>query len=142
MAIQDIENELDERIEYYKNNNKLLEAQRIEQRTRYDLEMIREVGYCNGIENYSRHLDQRPPGSHPWTLMDYLPSEYLLFIDESHMTIPQIRGMYKGDRSRKTVLSEYGFRLPSAIDNRPLTFEEFEKQMGYTIYTSATPANL
>ena len=141
MAIQDIENELDERIEYYKNNNKLLEAQRIEQRTRYDLEMIREVGYCNGIENYSRHLDQRPPGSHPWTLMDYLPSEYLLFIDESHMTIPQIRGMYKGDRSRKTVLSEYGFRLPSAIDNRPLTFEEFEKQMGYTIYTSATPAN-
>ena len=132
IAIHDIENELEKRIAYFKNNNKLLEAQRIEQRTRYDLEMIREVGYCNGIENYSRHLDQRPPGSHPWTLMDYLPSKYLLFIDESHMTIPQVRGMYKGDRSRKSVLSEYGFRLPSAIDNRPLTFEEFEKQMGYT----------
>ncbi len=138
-AIGDIENELEDRIKYFKENDKFLEAQRIEQRTRYDLEMLREVGYCSGIENYSRHLDQRPAGSAPWTLMDYLPSDYLLFIDESHMTIPQVRGMFNGDRSRKSVLSEYGFRLPSAIDNRPLTFEEFEEHMGYTIYTSATP---
>ncbi|MBP8964918.1 MAG: excinuclease ABC subunit UvrB, partial [Flexilinea sp.] len=138
-AIVDIETELEERIKYFKDNNRLLEAQRIEQRTKFDIEMIKEIGYCSGIENYSRHLDQRPAGSHPWTLMDYLPSEYLLFIDESHMTIPQIRGMYHGDRSRKSVLAEYGFRLPSALDNRPLTFEEFEKTMGYTIYTSATP---
>jgi excinuclease ABC subunit B len=138
-AIHDIEAELDERIAYFKSVNRLLEAQRIEQRTRYDLEMLKEVGYCAGIENYSRHLDQRPAGSHPWTLMDFLPSEYLLFIDESHMTIPQIRGMYHGDRSRKEILADYGFRLPSALDNRPLTFEEFEQEMGYTIYTSATP---
>jgi len=138
-AIADIEAELEAQIKYFKENNKLLEAQRIEQRTRYDLEMLREVGYCSGIENYSRHLDQRPAGSAPWTLMDYLPSDYLLFIDESHMTIPQIRGMYHGDRSRKRVLAEYGFRLPSALDNRPLTFEEFEMHKGYTIYTSATP---
>lgn len=138
-AIIDIETELEERVKYFKDNNRLLEAQRIEQRTKFDIEMIKEIGYCSGIENYSRHLDQRPAGSHPWTLMDYLPSEYLLFIDESHMTIPQIRGMYHGDRSRKSVLAEYGFRLPSALDNRPLTFEEFEKTMGYTIYTSATP---
>ncbi len=138
-ALQDIENELDERIAWFKANDKLLEAQRIEQRTRYDLEMLREVGYCSGVENYSRHLDQRPAGSPPWTLMDYLPSDYLLIIDESHMTVPQIRGMYHGDRSRKSILSEYGFRLPSALDNRPLTFEEFEAHMGYTIYTSATP---
>jgi excinuclease ABC subunit B len=116
-----------------------LEAQRLQQRTQYDLEMLREVGYCSGIENYSRHLDQRPPGSPPWTLMDYLPSEYLLIIDESHMTIPQIKGMYNGDRSRKQTLVDYGFRLPSALDNRPLTFEEFQTKMGYTIYTSATP---
>lgn len=138
-AIADIEVELEDRVKYFKNNNKLLEAQRLEQRTRYDLEMLREVGYCSGVENYSRHLDQRPSGSPPWTLMDYLPSEYLLFIDESHMTIPQVRGMFAGDRSRKTVLSEYGFRLPSALDNRPLNFEEFEQHMGYTIYTTATP---
>ncbi len=138
-ALQDIEAELEERLAYLRSQGKLLEAQRLEQRTRYDLEMLREVGYCSGIENYSRHLDQRPPGSPPWTLMDYLPSEYLLIIDESHMTIPQIRGMYHGDRSRKEVLVEYGFRLPSALDNRPLTFEEFEQRMGYTIYTSATP---
>ena len=122
-------------MKYFKDNNKLLEAQRIEQRTRYDLEMLREVGYCSGIENYSRHLDQRPAGSAPWTLMDYLPSDYLLFIDESHMTVPQVRGMYNGDRSRKSVLAEYGFRLPSAMDNRPLTFEEFEQHMGlYHVY--------
>jgi excinuclease ABC subunit B len=139
-AVADIEAELEARIQYFKANDKLLEAQRIEQRTRYDLEMLREVGYCSGIENYSRHLDQRPAGSPPWTLMDYLPSDYLLFLDESHMTIPQIRGMYNGDRSRKGVLVEYGFRLPSAMDNRPLTFDEFQKHMGYTIYTSATPA--
>lgn len=139
VAIADIEKELDERLAYLKGEGKLLEAQRLEQRTRYDLEMLREVGYCSGIENYSRHLDQRPAGSAPWTLMDYLPSEYLLFIDESHMTIPQIGGMYHGDRSRKETLVEYGFRLPSALDNRPLTFEEFEEKMGYTIYTSATP---
>jgi excinuclease ABC subunit B len=138
-AISDIETELEERLAFFKANDKFLEAQRIEQRTRYDLEMLKEVGYCSGIENYSRHLDQRPPGSAPWTLMDYLPSEYLLFIDESHMTIPQVRGMYNGDQSRKRVLSEYGFRLPSALDNRPLTFPEFESRMGHTIYTSATP---
>jgi excinuclease ABC subunit B len=139
-AITDIEQELDSQVTYFKNNGKLLEAQRIEQRCRYDLEMLKEVGYCSGIENYSRHLDQRPAGSPPWTLMDYLPSEYLLILDESHMTIPQIRGMYHGDQSRKGTLVEYGFRLPSAMDNRPLTFEEFQKKMGYTIYTSATPA--
>ncbi len=141
IAIGDIEKELDDQIKYFKANNRLLEAQRIEQRCRYDLEMLREVGYCAGIENYSRHLDQRPVGSAPWTLMDYLPSEYLLVLDESHMTVPQIRGMYHGDQSRKSTLVEYGFRLPSALDNRPLTFEEFEKTMGYTIYTSATPAD-
>ena len=138
-AIGDIEGELEDQLAYFKANGKLLEAQRIEQRTRYDLEMLKEVGYCSGIENYSRHLDQRPAGSAPWTLMDYLPSEYLLFIDESHMTVPQVRGMYNGDQSRKRVLTEYGFRLPSALDNRPLTFDEFESRMGYTIYTSATP---
>ncbi|MEZ0395586.1 MAG: excinuclease ABC subunit UvrB [Anaerolineales bacterium] len=138
-AIADIEAELEERLQFFKSQGKLLEAQRLEQRTRYDLEMLREVGYCSGIENYSRHLDQRPPGSHPWTLIDFMPSEYLLVIDESHMTVPQIRGMYNGDRSRKEILVEYGFRLPSALDNRPLTFEEFEQVMGYTIYTSATP---
>ncbi|HEY9077208.1 MAG TPA: excinuclease ABC subunit UvrB [Anaerolineaceae bacterium] len=138
-SIGDIEAELEERIRYFKQEGKLLEAQRIEQRTRYDLEMMREVGYCSGIENYSRHLDQRPAGSPPWTLIDYLPSDYLLIIDESHMTIPQIRGMYNGDQSRKKVLVDYGFRLPSAMDNRPLTFREFEQHMGATIYTSATP---
>ena len=138
-AIEDIETELEQRLKYFKENDKLLEAQRIEQRTRYDLEMLREVGYCSGIENYSRHLDQRGPGSPPWTLMDYLPSDYLLVIDESHMTVPQIRGMYHGDRSRKTVLADYGFRLPSALDNRPLTFDEFEQHKGFTIYTTATP---
>jgi excinuclease ABC subunit B len=138
-AIQDIEEELEERLKYFKDHNKLLEAQRLEQRTRYDLEMLREVGYCSGVENYSRHLDQRAPGSAPWTLMDYLPTDYLLVLDESHMTIPQVRGMYNGDRSRKSVLADYGFRLPSALDNRPLTFDEFETNMGYTIYTSATP---
>ena len=139
-SIQDIEDELEERMRYFKEREMYLEAQRLEQRTRYDLEMLREAGYCSGVENYSRHLDQRPKGSAPWTLIDYLPSEYLLFIDESHMTIPQIRGMYRGDQSRKQTLVDFGFRLPSAMDNRPLKFDEFEEHMGYTIYTSATPA--
>jgi excinuclease ABC subunit B len=138
-SITNIEKELAERVAYYKANEKLLEAQRIEQRTQYDLEMLREIGTCSGIENYSRQLDQRAPGSHPWTLMDFLPHDYLLVIDESHMTIPQIRGMYNGDRSRKETLVEYGFRLPSAMDNRPLKFDEFEQVMGSTIYTTATP---
>ena len=138
-AIGDIETELAERLIFLKENNKLLEAQRLEQRTMFDLEMLREIGYCSGIENYSRHLDQRPKDSPPWTLMDFLPSDFLLIIDESHMTIPQIRGMYKGDRSRKGTLVEYGFRLPSALDNRPLSFEEFELKMGATVYTTATP---
>ena len=138
-AIEDIKTELEERIEYFKSADLHLEAQRIEQRTRYDLEMMKEVGYCSGIENYSRHLDRRGAGTPPWTLMDYLPDDYLLIIDESHMTIPQIRGMYNGDRSRKETLVEYGFRLPSALDNRPLQFDEFKERMGFTIYTSATP---
>jgi excinuclease ABC subunit B len=138
-AISDIEAELSERLSFLRAHDQLLEAQRLESRTHYDLEMLREVGYCSGIENYSRHLDQRAEGSPPWTLMDYLPSDYLLIIDESHMTVPQIRGMFNGDRSRKQTLVEYGFRLPSALDNRPLTFDEFEKHKGYTIYTSATP---
>lgn len=138
-AITDIESELRDQLVYFKSNEKLLEAQRLEQRTLYDLEMLREVGYCSGIENYSRHMDQRAPGTHPWTLIDYFPADYMLVIDESHMTVPQIRGMYNGDRSRKTTLVEYGFRLPSALDNRPLTFAEFEEHMGLTIYTSATP---
>ncbi len=138
-AIRDIEIEAEERLAWLKSNDKLLEAQRLEQRTRYDLEMLKEVGYCSGIENYSRHLDQRPAGSPPWTLIDYFPADYLLVIDESHMTIPQIRGMYAGDRSRKETLVEYGFRLPSALDNRPLSFEEFESRTSQVIYTSATP---
>jgi excinuclease ABC subunit B len=138
-SIANIEKELQERVAYYKTNEKFLEAQRIEQRTKFDLEMLREIGTCSGIENYSRQLDQRAPGSHPWTLMDFLPHDYLLVIDESHMTIPQIRGMYNGDRSRKETLVEYGFRLPSAMDNRPLKFDEFEQVMGSTIYTTATP---
>jgi excinuclease ABC subunit B len=140
-SITHIEEELEERLKFYKDNGKFLEAQRIEQRTRYDLEMLKEVGYCSGIENYSRQLDGRAPGSHPWTMIDFLPSDYLLVIDESHMTVPQIRGMYNGDRARKETLVEYGFRLPSAMDNRPLKFEEFEEVMGSTIYTSATPSH-
>jgi len=138
-AIADIEKELEARIALFKSEGKLIEAQRIEQRTRYDLEMLKEVGYCSGIENYSRHLDHRAAGTHPWTMIDFLPSDYLLVLDESHMTVPQIRGMYNGDRSRKETLVEYGFRLPSAVDNRPLKFAEFEQIKGYTIYTSATP---
>jgi excinuclease ABC subunit B len=139
-AVTNIEMELEEQLAALRSQERLLEAQRLEQRTRYDLEMLREVGYCSGIENYSRHIDGRPAGSAPWTLIDFLPKEYLLVLDESHMMIPQIRGMYNGDRSRKQVLVEYGFRLPSAMDNRPLTFDEFKQQMGITLYTSATPA--
>ncbi len=139
VALAAIETELEQRVQEFKAAEKLLEAQRLEQRTRYDLEMLREVGYCAGIENYSRHLDQRPPGSPPWTLVDYFPPDYLIVLDESHMTVPQINGMYGGDRSRKETLVEYGFRLPSALDNRPLSFEEFEARTGQMIYTSATP---
>jgi excinuclease ABC subunit B len=139
LAIKSIEEELSGRLTYFRANEKLLEAQRLEQRTLYDLEMLREAGTCAGIENYSRHMDQRAEGTHPWTLIDYFPDDYLLVIDESHMTVPQIRGMYNGDRSRKETLVEFGFRLPSALDNRPLTFEEFEEYMGTVIYTSATP---
>ena len=138
-VLQGIEAELEERLAYFRKEGRILEAQRLEQRTRYDLEMLREVGYCAGIENYSRHIDQRPPGSPPWTLLDFMPSRYLMVLDESHMMIPQLRGMYNGDRSRKEILVEYGFRLPSALDNRPLKFPEFEKMMGITLYTSATP---
>jgi excinuclease ABC subunit B len=138
-ALIAIESELEERLAYLRSNERLLEAQRLEQRTRYDLEMLREVGYCSGIENYSRHLDQRPAGSPPWALIDYFPPDYLLVLDESHMTVPQIRGMFGGDRSRKETLVEYGFRLPSALDNRPLSFAEFEARTGQVIYTSATP---
>ncbi|NLB72305.1 MAG: excinuclease ABC subunit UvrB [Chloroflexi bacterium] len=138
-ALKDIEEELEERLEYFRKDNRLLEAQRLEQRTRYDMEMMREIGTCAGIENYSRHIDQRAEGSAPWTLLDFMPSRYLLVLDESHMMVPQLRGMYNGDRSRKEVLVDYGFRLPSAKDNRPLKFPEFEKMMGITMYTSATP---
>jgi excinuclease ABC subunit B len=138
-AINDIETELTERLAYFKERKMFLEAQRIEQRTLYDLEMLREVGYTAGIENYSRHLDQRQAGEPPWTLLDYFPADFLLVIDESHMTIPQIRGMWAGDRSRKQTLVDYGFRLPSALDNRPLNFEEFEKRVNQAVFTSATP---
>lgn len=138
-AIQDIEAELGERLTQMRSHNKLLEAQRLAQRTKYDLEMLQEVGYCSGVENYSRHLAQRPAGSTPWTLLDYFPPDFLLVVDESHMTLPQIRGMYRGDRSRKETLVEYGFRLPSALDNRPLMFHEFEQHVQNAIYVSATP---
>ena len=139
-AIQSIEQELVERVRFLREQEKLLEAQRLEQRTHYDLEMIQELGHCSGIENYSRHLSNRKPGEPPWTLLDYFPADYLMFIDESHMTIPQIGGMYRGDRSRKQVLIDFGFRLPSALDNRPLTFQEFEEHVNQCIFSSATPA--
>ncbi len=138
-TLADIEQELAERLQQLRTEGRLVEAQRLEQRTLFDLEMLREVGSCAGIENYSRHIDQRPPGSPPWTLLDFMPSRYLMVLDESHMMVPQLRGMYNGDRSRKEVLVDYGFRLPSALDNRPLKFAEFEKVMGVTLYTSATP---
>jgi excinuclease ABC subunit B len=138
-AIKNIEVELEQRLMELRKQGKLLEAQRLEQRTRYDLEMIREVGFCTGIENYSRHLTGRKPGEPPYTLLDYFPDDYLIMIDESHVTIPQIGGMYEGDKSRKTSLVEHGFRLPSALDNRPLQFSEFEEKMGQVIFVSATP---
>jgi excinuclease ABC subunit B len=138
-AVEDIKTELAERVAELKAQDKLVEAQRLYDRTNYDLEMLREAGYCSGVENYSRHLSRRQPGTPPWTLIDYFPDDFLLIIDESHMSIPQVRGMYRGDRARKDVLVEYGFRLPSAIDNRPLTFEEFEGRIDQVIYTSATP---
>ncbi len=138
-AAENIETELKEQLAYLQSQNKLLEAQRLEQRTNYDLEMLREMGFCNGIENYSRHLTFRAPGETPYTLLHYFPKDFLLFIDESHVSLPQVRGMYEGDRSRKTTLIEYGFRLPSALDNRPLRFDEFEKNVPQKVYVSATP---
>jgi excinuclease ABC subunit B len=139
IAIQNIEKELEERLAELRANDKLLESQRLEQRTRYDLEMMREMGFCSGIENYSRHLTLRPPGSTPYTLLDYFPEDFLIVIDESHVTLPQIRGMFNGDRARKQVLVDHGFRLPSALDNRPLTFDEFDKHVKQIVYVSATP---
>ena len=139
LAFDDIEAELGERLAELNAQGKLVEAQRLESRTRYDVEMLREAGYCAGVENYSRHLSQRAAGSTPYTLLDYIPEDYLLFVDESHMTLPQVRGMYGGDRSRKEVLVEYGFRLPSALDNRPLNFGEFEGRVNQAVYVSATP---
>ena len=138
-AANNIEKELDERLEVLETQNMLLEGQRLEQRTRYDLEMLREMGFCNGIENYSRHLTFREPGETPYTLLHYFPEDFLLFVDESHVSLPQVRGMYEGDRSRKTTLVNYGFRLPSALDNRPLTFSEFEQTIKQSVFVSATP---
>ncbi|QWH53244.1 excinuclease ABC subunit UvrB [Bacillus mycoides] len=139
VAIENIEKELEERLKELNDNGKLLEAQRIEQRTRYDLEMMREMGFCSGIENYSRHLTLRPAGSTPYTLLDYFPEDFLIVMDESHVSVPQVRAMYNGDQARKQVLVDHGFRLPSALDNRPLTFDEFEEKTNQVIYVSATP---
>lgn len=139
-ACVNIEQELEERVRYFKSEDKLLEAQRIAERTNFDIEMLRETGFCSGIENYSRHMNGMPPGSTPMTLMDYFGDDYLIIIDESHMTVPQVRGMFAGDRSRKTTLVEYGFRLPSAMDNRPLNFEEFENHIDQLLFVSATPS--
>ncbi|MGE8206625.1 excinuclease ABC subunit UvrB [Heyndrickxia sp. NPDC080065] len=139
VAIQNIEKELEDRLKDLRENNRLLEAQRLEQRTNYDLEMMREMGFCSGIENYSRHLTLRPSGSTPYTLLDYFPEDFLIVVDESHVTLPQVRGMYNGDQARKQVLVDHGFRLPSALDNRPLKFEEFEKHVHQIVYVSATP---
>ena len=140
-AISTIEAEMYDRIKYFRENDQLLEAQRIEQRTSYDIEMMREIGFCQGIENYSRHISGREPGSAPFTLLDYMPDDFLLVVDESHVTIPQVRGMFNGDRARKTSLVDYGFRLPSAFDNRPLNFPEFQEKLNQVIYVSATPAD-
>ncbi|PEQ05068.1 excinuclease ABC subunit B [Bacillus toyonensis] len=139
VAIENIEKELEERLKELNDNGKLLEAQRIEQRTRYDLEMMREMGFCSGIENYSRHLTLRPAGATPYTLLDYFPKDFLIIMDESHVSVPQVRAMYNGDQARKQVLVDHGFRLPSALDNRPLTFDEFEEKTNQVIYVSATP---
>lgn len=141
IAIAEIERELEERIKYFNNNGKLLEAERIEQRTRYDIEMLREIGFCTGIENYSRVLSGRKPGSKPFTLLDYFPDDFLLFVDESHVMLPQVRGMFAGDRARKESLIEYGFRLPSALDNRPLNFDEFYEHINQAVFVSATPGD-
>ncbi len=138
-AVKEIRRECDERVAYFKSQDKFLEAQRIEQRTSFDIEMINELGYCSGIENYSRIISGRAPGSAPMTLLDYFPKDFVLFVDESHVTLPQVRAMYRGDRARKETLVEYGFRLPSAFDNRPLKFEEFQQRIGQAIYVSATP---
>ena len=140
LAMTAIEEEMEERVTYFKERDLLIEAQRIEQRTRYDLEMMREIGFCQGIENYSRHISGRAAGSAPFTLLDYFPEDYLMIIDESHVTVPQVRGMYNGDRARKEILIKYGFRLPSAADNRPLKFDEFEERLHQVIFTSATPS--
>jgi excinuclease ABC subunit B len=140
IAIQNIEAEAEERVRYFKSEDKLLEAQRISERTNFDIEMLRETGFCSGIENYSRHLTGLEPGKPPHTLMDYFPEDFLIMIDESHMTIPQIRGMYAGDRSRKQTLVDFGFRLPSALDNRPLNFDEFESKISQILFVSATPS--
>ena len=140
-ALQKIYDEMVERVEFFKSQNKLLEAQRIEERTKYDLEMLREIGFCSGVENYSRILSGRAPGSTPYTLLDYFPKDYVMFIDESHVSVPQIRGMSGGDLARKTNLVEYGFRLPSAYDNRPLNFPEFLSKLNQTIFVSATPGD-
>ena len=138
-ACDEIEKELEGRIRFFKGEDKLLEAQRISERTNFDIEMLRETGFCSGIENYSRHLNGMPEGAPPFTLLDFFKDDYLIIIDESHMTIPQIRGMYAGDRSRKQTLVDYGFRLPSALDNRPLNFEEFEQRIDQMMFVSATP---
>ena len=140
-AIETIEVELEERVNYFKSQNKLIEAQRIEERTNFDIEMMKETGFCSGIENYSRHISQRPAGSPPYTLFDYFPDDFLVLIDESHATIPQVRAMYNGDKARKDSLVNYGFRLPSAYDNRPLTFKEFEERVNQVVFVSATPAD-
>ena len=140
-AIVTIEQEMEERVKYFKSQNKLIEAQRIEERTNFDIEMMKETGFCSGIENYSRHISGRPEGSPPYTLFDYFPDDFLLLIDESHATIPQVKAMYNGDRSRKESLVNYGFRLPSAFDNRPLTFKEFEERVNQVVFVSATPAD-
>jgi excinuclease ABC subunit B len=140
LAIEDIKVELEQRLKELKDQGKLIEAARLDARTNYDLEMLREIGYCHAVENYSRHLQRRAPGSAPWTLLDYFPDDFLLFIDESHMSLPQIRGMYHGDISRKRTLVDYGFRLPSALDNRPLNFDEFNQRLNQVVYVSATPS--
>jgi excinuclease ABC subunit B len=140
-ACVEIEKELEERVKYFKSEDKLLEAQRISERTNFDIEMLRETGFCSGIENYSRHLNGMQEGEPPFTLLDYFKDDFLIIIDESHMTIPQIRGMFAGDRSRKNTLVDYGFRLPSALDNRPLCFEEFEQHIDQMLFVSATPSD-
>jgi excinuclease ABC subunit B len=138
-ALVTIEEELGQRLKELDSEGKLLEAARLRQRTNFDLEMLRETGICSGIENYSRHLAERPAGEPPWTLLDYLPDDHLLVVDESHIALPQVRGMFNGDRARKQVLVDYGFRLPSALDNRPLTFQEFERHVNQAVFVSATP---